>query len=61
MILRAKRFSTCPHCDGPINPGDNILWEPGMRAQHVKCPENPDPHADSEAWADAYPIFHEDS
>jgi hypothetical protein len=61
MILQAKLRSRCPHCGEIIEPGDKILWEPGMRAQHVKCPENPDPHADIDDWADAYPIFHEDS
>lgn len=60
MRLKAKLRSRCPRCDEIIEPGDEIIWEPSMRAQHVKCPENPDPHAD-DSWADAYPRFHEDS
>ena len=39
MVIRAKFNSRCPRCGGFINAGDEIDWEHGKKATHVKCPE----------------------
>lgn len=39
MVIRAKFNSRCPRCGGYITAGDEIDWERGKKATHVKCPE----------------------
>jgi len=38
MVIRAKFNSSCPRCGGFINAGEEIKWERGQKATHVKCP-----------------------
>jgi hypothetical protein len=48
MVIEAKFASRCKKCGGEIAIGDQINWERGHGASHVKCPENaiPQPAAD---------------
>ena len=39
MVIRAKFNSRCPKCGNFINAGDEVNWERGSKATHVKCPE----------------------
>ena len=41
MVIRAKFNSRCPRCGNFINAGDEIEWERGKKATHVKCPDSP--------------------
>lgn len=52
MTIKAKYPGTCPTCNGPITPGQNIEWSRGTRPRHTTCPPYaaqpaPAPTADS--------------
>ena len=35
--MRARRAGTCPQCNQPIEPGDDIYWSRQGGAWHVNC------------------------
>lgn len=37
MTITAKYASTCPHCNGAIQPGQPVEWSKGTKARHVSC------------------------
>jgi hypothetical protein len=37
MIISARFASTCPHCRGPVAPGDTVAWTKGKPARHTAC------------------------
>ena len=37
MIMKSKYPNDCPLCDEPIHVGERIVWQPGLRAYHVRC------------------------
>lgn len=48
--MTAKRDGTCAECEGPINAGDRMVWEPDQRRGYCAgCGtdvKGPDPTAD---------------
>ncbi len=41
MTITAKFAGRCTKCGGQIAAGEQIEWERGAGAKHVKCPEKP--------------------
>jgi len=43
MTITAKYPGRCTTCGGHIAAGEQIIWERGAGAKHVKCPEGQQP------------------